>query len=497
MNDMHPILEELEHKADYFKENLDRLAAVDTTGLISIWKYLRASEALMVDVFDAENAGKIPDVGGRPGELEYGPMLYMLNNLPDELAWVTKVLKKLGMPNTGISPQQWGNYVDRLKGEGYFGGDGTLLQGDGSAAYFHKYIQLDPGWAFSAFEYIAYLIDLLGKFKRAEFKITPRVTTISDKEYSELAIAIVGDWGTGIWKDGNQPDCPSQRVMEQLVGKQPDVIIHLGDVYYAGNYGIGRGETGEEYKNFVKLWPTAGAKYSFAINSNHEMYGGGNGYFKVALASDIFKPTQDGTSYFAIDYGDWLILGLDSAYYDTSALYMKGALYDPNVKKSLKQQQFIKDCAESAKAKGQRLIVLTHHNPLLTSGALPTDEKDRVLWNQLTSNLGYPEYWYWGHVHNGIVYTDKSGAGKNTKCRCVGHGSIPFANGYELEQARKNGVVDYYAHTLMTGSSQYPLTESQKLRVDNGFAVIKLKGKANHEAFYETGNPTAVWTSGA
>ena len=71
-----------------------------------------------------------------------------------------------------------------------------------------------------------------------------------------------------------------------------------------------------------------------------------------------------------------------------------------------------------------------------------------------------------------------------------------YANGYELEQAQNNGVVDYYAHTPMTGSSQYPLTESQKLRVENGFAVIRLKGKSNHETFYETGNPTAVWTSG-
>ena len=68
MNETHPILEELEQKADYIKANLDSLAAVDTTELTSIWKYLQASEALMVDVFDAENAGKIPDVGGRQGE---------------------------------------------------------------------------------------------------------------------------------------------------------------------------------------------------------------------------------------------------------------------------------------------------------------------------------------------------------------------------------------------------------------------------------------------
>ncbi len=494
MNNKHPLLAKLEQHEEHFRSNLDQLAAVDVSDLKSIWLYLQASEALMVKVFDAENAGKVPDVGGLEGELEYGPILYMLHHLPENFAWVADVLKVLGMPATGINHQQWNNYVDRLKGEGYYGGDGTLLQGDGSIAYFHKYVQLDPGWAFSAFEYIAYLKDLLGKYKRAEFKTTPVTTTISESDYNELKIALVGDWGTGIWQDGNQPECPSQLVMKQLENLKPDVIIHLGDVYYAGNYGVLGSESGEEYQNFVKRWPTAGAKWSFALNSNHEMYGGGNGYFKVALASDIFKDTQDGSSYFAIDYGDWLILGLDSAYYDTSTLYMNGALYNPKIAKSLKQQQFIKDCAQSAKANGQRLIVLTHHNPLQTNGVLASDEKDRLLWDQLTDNLGYPDYWYWGHIHNGIVYTDKSGAGNNTKCRCVGHGSIPFANGYELEQAHNTGVVDYYAHTPMTGSRTHPLTASQKLRVQNGFAMLTLKGKTLQEEFYETGKSTAVWS---
>ena len=495
MNSNNSALHDIEVKAEEIKARLNELEHVEDARLDAIWKYLQQSEKLMRIIFDAENKDEKPDVGDQEGELEYGPILYMLHHLPEKIAFITALLEKLGMPASDITPAIWGTYIDRLKGEGYYGGDGTLLQGDGSADYLYKYVQLDPGWAFSAYEYVAYLIDLFGLYKRADFGTTPHTTNICDKELNELTIAIVGDWGTGVWTDGNQPKCPSQLVMKQLTDLNPDVIIHLGDVYYAGNEGIGSQKLGEEYINFVSQWPSSAPKLSFTLNSNHEMYGGGNGYFKVAMASDIFQTNQTGTSYFAINYGAWLIVGLDSAYYDTSTLYMSGALYDENVEKSLEQKQFMESCAKSAKENNQRLIVMTHHNPLLVNGEMPAKAKDQLLWDQMTSGLGYPDYWYWGHVHNAIIYTDKSGAGSNTHCRCIGHGAIPFAKGYELEDAQAKGVVDYYAKTPMVGSTEHPLTESQKLRVLNGFATITLKGDSITEKIFETGNPQAVWTS--
>ncbi len=57
-----------------------------------------------------------------------------------------------------------------------------------------------------------------------------RWTTLSDyvidgKLPAKARVAIVGDWGTG------QPE--AKKVLEQIARKQPDVVIHLGDVYYS------------------------------------------------------------------------------------------------------------------------------------------------------------------------------------------------------------------------------------------------------------------------
>ena len=43
------------------------------------------------------------------------------------------------------------------------------------------------------------------------------------------------------------------------------------------------------------------------------MDSGANGLFE-ALADPLFA-AQQGSTYFAIEFGDWLVLGLDSAYY--------------------------------------------------------------------------------------------------------------------------------------------------------------------------------------
>ena len=101
---------------------------------------------------------------------------------------------------------------------------------------------------------------------------------------------------------------------------KPHLTIHLGDVYYAG--------TGDqEQHQFVNLWPK-GSIGSLALNSNHEMYSGANPYFK-AIAGSPFG-LQNGCSYFALENNNWVIVGLDSAYFSPEdGLYMDGSLGPP------------------------------------------------------------------------------------------------------------------------------------------------------------------------
>ena len=147
---------------------------------------------------------------------------------------------------------------------------------------------------------------------------------------------------------------------------------------------------------------------------------------------------------------------------------------------------------------------MTHHNGIEVAKKGP--ERNNNLWNQVVSAMdqNLPDAWYWGHVHNGIVYRDdlsiynnEKGETRRSKMRCCRHASIPFGKGGYLEKPSSgpNPDVSYYAHTKMPN----PTDEVQKLRVINGFAIVTINGSEMSEAFYEVSNenptPAKVWHS--
>ena len=494
------------------------------------WQLFEDSEKKMVAIFGPEDKGKPvpPGVDKMPGSYEYGPILYLINNelkniidacVRDlDLRALLKIIiplilyELLGMPESNITKAQWKKYSKRIKGEGYWAGDGTLIQGN--ILQRKKFVAIDPGWAYAAVEYFLhsesakikkYLEKLAKKmpflrkilnwfiknmlWSRAEFNTTPATVKFLNQKYK---IAVIGDWGTGKWKDGKQSQCPSQLVMKQVNSMKPDIIIHLGDVYYAGT-------KKEEKDSLVKIWKQfikTNAK-AYTLNSNHEMYDGGKGYFDIALKDKLFKE-QKNTSYFSLEFKSFVILGLDSAYFDKSTLYMDGAFFQPKKPKSQKQREFIRQKTAQARKRGKKVIVMTHHNPIQVDGSL--DKKKRVLWNQMVTAMNingrknYPDYWYWGHVHAGIVYTKGCDLGKfNVKSRCSGHAAIPFSKAFTLKYAKKDGVVSYYANTLMKKTASKTVIPAQKNRMLNGWTMITLDGSEITEEFYETGNPNPIW----
>jgi hypothetical protein len=109
-----------------------------------------------------------------------------------------------------------------------------------------------------------------------------------------------------------------------------------------------------------------------------------------------------------------------------------------------------------------------------------------LICNEVNFALGSdPAAWYWGHIHNAIVYDTPTVGNRATLSRCVGHGAIPFGDGWGIP----GQYVDYYAHTpdpTLPGSH----------RVLNGFAVLTIT-ETGHitEEFFEQGNPTKVYSN--
>lgn len=433
-------------------------------------KFFEASEYALIQLMVDNKIwiGPVPDNPGGSGDIEWGLIPYWVHNPPafilayidsnDILLDAWKLLKFL-LP-ARIDTKNYDALLKQVVHGGLVAADGTIF-GD------CQYDQLDPRWLFSLADYL--IVVTMGDVAPFSDK---RVLPIALKDnQGQVKIALVGDWGTGAFKEGE-----ASNVMTQIMSHSPDYLIHLGDVYYAGTNGDFL-PANEEMNNFLNDWPDASqlpAGNSFMLNSNHEMYSGAKGYFNVGLADNRFSQQQC-TSYFALQYAGWTILGLDSAYYSSSGMFMAGSLGTNGV-----QCGWI----QGLKSGGQplspdKVIVMTHHNALTYDGLA----EDTTYWNQINSALkGDPAAWYWGHVHDGIAYKSPTVAQRKTLARCVGHGAVPYGQAFGCATSNQ---VDYYAHTPA------PIPP----RVYNGFVLLTIAASGViTEEFYEQGSTAAEFS---
>ena len=324
-----------------------------------------------------------------------------------------------------------------------------------------KWEQLDPGWVEGFAVFLESLLPLIGG--KHPFVTAPQTVIIPD----QLTIGLASDWATGDWRTASNP-APSTDVRQHMAFLNPDVTIHLGDVYYAGT-------SDQEQHLLVNLWPP-GTSGSFALNSNHEMYSGSKPYFK-AISNPPFEK-QGGCSYFALENDNWTIVGLDSAYYATEgSLYRDGMIYP--LDKPNAQSDFLVQKGAEAQMKGKKLILLTHHNPLDITGATPNTLFEQVMGSFPAG--GGPAYWYWGHEHFGAVYKPQGPAG--SLCRCLGHGGLPWGEASEL--ANSPQVV--WHENRLAKDPDIPQ------RVFNGFVMLTLDGPNLREVFYDE-NGGVAWS---
>jgi Calcineurin-like phosphoesterase len=210
---------------------------------------------------------------------------------------------------------------------------------------------------------------------------------------SDARIFLLADWGSGISRAKKIAD----RIHSMLdaEGARDQHVIHLGDVYYSG--------WPEEYDDhFLPNWPVKpgkeGAYGSWSINSNHEMFSGGYGYFDHLLLDARFK-NQQGRSFFALENTHWQLLGLDSAWED----------------EDLAGDQFAWVEHRQAAHPKKKLLLMTHHQPFSAF------ENDCVKLQRLLARNKVTA-WFWGHEHRFAMYKTRPDLPYG---RLIGHGGVP------------------------------------------------------------------------
>ncbi len=429
------------------------------------------------------------------GEGELAFVLYYLHNPPPDVRAEIDAVPGLKLlwdalarvaPAPAFTPEQFGALGDSLTS-----GATVYCNKWGDIYGLGTYEQLDPGWAWTLVnDLINRLPKWMGKgcgireFAADSWSAPVKLQAGTD---GKVRIAIIGDWGSGAYQlNGLQnpkgPACAVMEILDRLETK-PDYLIHLGDTYYAGT-GPNRAPHGEEAQNLAAMlhnYPAlAKAGKCFTLNSNHEMYGGAHGFFDVALTDPLFS-AQRGCSYFALEFGNWIIAGIDSAYFDPSALYMDGGLGG----RSNPQYAFLAQIAQK-QAQGKKVILMSHHTGISTDGA----STNEPLWSDVTvTGKLKPDYWYWGHTHLGMVYNARAASGA-VNARCIGHGSMPFAVPPGMENCAN---VSWYSKTPLSEQAMLAALWYSRPRAANGFAMLTLDQDGITEEIYSIDSTTPVW----
>lgn len=294
------------------------------------------------------------------------------------------------------------------------------------------------GWA-------GILFDWLKNIKKHDFVVqnsSPRPLP------AKARIAVLSDWGTGMY---GGPVCAKSIETDGAF----DLLMHLGDVYYSG-------DIDEVEQRFLKFWPDVPSAINRALNSNHEMYSGGFGYFDRILSS--FKQEA---SYFAFQNDYWLLVGLDTGY---SEHELHGDQVDW-------LNKLVQDAGD------RRIILFSHHQPF----SLYEKQGPRLV-SQLGPLLEQRKIhaWYWGHEHRCVVYRPHPLWGVHG--RCVGHSAFPyFRDSFKLTRSEP-GWQSISGRNLVPGASVLDgpnkYVEGNGVKYGpNGYVVLELDDRDLRELY--------------
>ncbi len=308
----------------------------------------------------------------------------------------------------------------------------------------------DPLWSEVVAEYLAFKLSKqpipyrgyggdLGKF----------VLPLPDPDAGGLRIAVIADWGTGT--------ADATNLLAAVMALSPHVLIHLGDIYYAGTQDEVNG-------NFLAVIRNAGVSIPvYTLTGNHDMYSGGAGYYW--LIDQLGQPA----SYFCLRNDSWQFLAMDTGYHDSDP-------DDVNTNVTyLEPSEEAWHLDKIANSGGRKTVLLSHHQLFtfaetcgsLNGAALAVNPRLQATFGPAIAN-GQIASWIWGHEHNFIVYQPFLGLNMSA---CIGAGALPVLvgdNPYSVNPALTNPPPYIPAAVLQNDGTIY----------NHVFGLITLNGSA-------------------
>jgi len=314
------------------------------------------------------------------------------------------------------------------------------------------------GWAQCVTTYLAY------KATGGNQPYRPNLNPVIDLG-SKSRLAIIGDWGTG--------DEVAINLLQQVQTFSPDVLIHLGDVYYAGTQN-------EQQNNFLSVCrQVLGNIPLFSLCGNHDMYSGGNGYYW--LVDQIGQQA----SYFCLQNPNWQFLAMDTGHNDNDPFTVGTNMTSLVTQNGWSEANW--HLQKIQNAGGRRTVLLSHHQLFSPFGSVgQANGKDSAYNTNLAANfqniLGQIVWWFWGHEHTLAIYKPYMGLQRG---RCVGASAVPV---FKDQQS-------YTANNSLTpapnSNPPFPTWNVNAQLGDNGtsynncFAIMTLTGASANVDYYQ------------
>jgi 3',5'-cyclic AMP phosphodiesterase CpdA len=305
-------------------------------------------------------------------------------------------------------------------------------------------------------------------------------------------LLILGDFGTGL----NDATALLITALKQV---KPDIIIHLGDIYYSG--------TQDECNQFVTTFDTAfktvfgttSGKATktlpvFSLPGNHEYYSGGAGFFKSVITmnkNNGFSDLDQQASFFSLrtKQNNWQFLGMDTGYNSVSTIihnYAPWLEFNEAAWHQNKLENF----------DGQT-ILLSHHQFFSaheeingTAGVSYQSGTDQSKLTYLNGNLEavFKPYlpkvaaWFWGHEHIlNIFASNQQGLAKGRLIGNSGYEEWSGQNPYASTGSTYKGVTP----AVEVGTTSVVWNKKNYDFLNHGFAVVSLDGADADIDYYE------------
>jgi 3',5'-cyclic AMP phosphodiesterase CpdA len=327
-----------------------------------------------------------------------------------------------------------------------------------------KMSSCDVGWFTAVVDYIdAYWLHW-DKIPYVDSGGDPTKFVYSLPNQSSLKIGVLGDWATG--------EPVATLVLEQLVALAPDVIIHVGDIYYAGTHE-------ECWHFFLDQMNAVRAKTGIPVYNlpgNHDMYSGGANFYQLLplLNKAPFAPPNtpvQQASYFCLR-NNWLQLqGMDTGYFDSDIFQVAKDITHLHPTEATWHQKQI----EAAGAR--KVILFSHHQPFSAFLKIGGAAFNKYLQSDLGPLIGQKKVnaWFWGHEHILEVYKPNTyfpGLGYGA---CVGHSAFPV-------------LVEEKPYTVV--SPDVPFDPTYQLGTtdvvyNHGFTILELSQQIGSVTYYQ------------